>query len=309
VVISIGMLTAGSDPAGYYLARRAGCPAEYYTGAGERAGVWLGRGAAAAALAGELDGEGERVLRALLGGRAPDRRVLIAPVLRADSRGRLATRPLIDAIRAEVDRRDLTVEGLLDNPTDRIVFTALAAGIDRPRRRVVKVSPARAGRLAAAAGLDPHAVYRKINRTSSAQDNRLDNFDRYAAALAYAGRRVDVRRPGIDVTVSAPKLVSVLYALGDPETAAAVRAAHQAAVGQALGYLSRQPGTGCADIRATASAPPELAPRAGSWPGSSTAPPAPGTPSCTPISWSRICSRGPTASGLPWIPGRCTATP
>ena len=44
MVISIGMLTAGSDPAGYYLARRAGCAAEYYTGAGERAGVWLGRG-------------------------------------------------------------------------------------------------------------------------------------------------------------------------------------------------------------------------------------------------------------------------
>ena len=117
MVISIGMLTAGSDPAGYYLARRAGCAAEYYTGAGERAGVWLGRGAAAAGLAGELDGEGERVLRALLDGRAPDGRVLVAPVLRADPRGRLPARPLVEAIRAEADRRGLAVQDLLTEPS------------------------------------------------------------------------------------------------------------------------------------------------------------------------------------------------
>jgi conjugative relaxase-like TrwC/TraI family protein len=242
VVISIGMLTAGSDPAGYYLARRAGCPAEYYTGAGERAGVWLGRGAAAASLAGELDADGERVLRALLDGHAPDGRVLAAPVLRADPRGRLPARPLVEAIRAEADRRGLAVQDLLTEATDRAVFAALAAGVDRPRRRVVTVSPARAGRLAAAADLDPHAVYRTDNRTSSAQDNRLDNFDRYAAALAHAGRRVDVRRSGIDVTVSAPKSVSVLYALGNPEVVAAVRATHQVAVSEALGYLESAAG-------------------------------------------------------------------
>ena len=46
-VLSIGKLGAGRAAAEYYLARQAGCLSEYYTGSGERRGVWLGRGAAA----------------------------------------------------------------------------------------------------------------------------------------------------------------------------------------------------------------------------------------------------------------------
>ena len=101
------MLAGGSDPARYYLARRTGCAVEYYTGAGGRAGVWAGADAAAADLAGELDGEGERVLRALLDGHARDGRVLVAPVLRADPAGgspparssrRSAPRPTAEAV-------------------------------------------------------------------------------------------------------------------------------------------------------------------------------------------------------------------
>ncbi len=45
---------------------------------------------------------------------------------------------------------------------------------------------------------------------------------------------------GFDVTFSAPKSVSVLYGVGDRETVAAVREAHDAAVVQALGYLERE---------------------------------------------------------------------
>ena len=45
---------------------------------------------------------------------------------------------------------------------------------------------------------------------------------------------------GFDVTFSAPKSVSVLYGVGDEETVAAVREAHDVAVGQALGYLERE---------------------------------------------------------------------
>ena len=249
VVISIAMLTAGSEPARYYLARRAGCAADYYTGAGERAGIWLGQGAAAASLGGELDGEGERALRALLDGRAPDGRVLVAPVLRMDPRGRLPARPLVESIRAKATRRGLAVQDLLTEAKELALFAALASGVDRPRRAVT-VDPARAGRLADAAGLDPHVVYRAdrgigagaTDRVEDGSDNRADNRGRYATALAHAEQRVDVRRPGVDVTVSAPKSVSVLYALGSPDVAAAVRAAHHAAVGQALGYLGSAAG-------------------------------------------------------------------
>lgn len=52
------MLGAGRDAAGYYMSRCAGCTADYYTGVGERAGSWLGRGAATAGLAGALDAAG-----------------------------------------------------------------------------------------------------------------------------------------------------------------------------------------------------------------------------------------------------------
>ena len=35
MVVSVAMLGAGSDPAGYYLTRQANCPADYYLGAEE----------------------------------------------------------------------------------------------------------------------------------------------------------------------------------------------------------------------------------------------------------------------------------
>ena len=54
-------------------------------------------------------------------------------------------------------------------------------------------------------------------------------------------RRKD-RLAGFDLTFSAPKGVSLLFALGDPELSLAVRRAHDAAVGQALGYLEREAG-------------------------------------------------------------------
>ncbi|HEX7277753.1 MAG TPA: MobF family relaxase, partial [Acidimicrobiales bacterium] len=48
-----------------------------------------------------------------------------------------------------------------------------------------------------------------------------------------------VLRPGYDATFSAPKSVSVLYALGDRDDVGAVVAAHDAAVAGAIGYLER----------------------------------------------------------------------
>ena len=54
------------------------------------------------------------------------------------------------------------------------------------------------------------------------------------------------RVPGFDLTFSAPKSVSVLWGLGDPDTAREVRAAHDAAVDAALGWLERE---GCRSRR------------------------------------------------------------
>ena len=53
------------------------------------------------------------------------------------------------------------------------------------------------------------------------------------------GRVRSDRVPGFDLTFRAPKSVSVLFGLGGFEASAEVRAAHEAAVDAALGYLER----------------------------------------------------------------------
>jgi conjugative relaxase-like TrwC/TraI family protein len=58
------------------------------------------------------------------------------------------------------------------------------------------------------------------------------------------GPKIDIRRCGLDVVVSAPKSVSVLFALADPAVSAVVVAAHERAVDEALGYLERHAGHG-----------------------------------------------------------------
>lgn len=56
------------------------------------------------------------------------------------------------------------------------------------------------------------------------------------------GHRLSVREPAVrayDLTFAAPKTASVLFALGRPDAAAAVRDAHEAAVDAAAGYVAR----------------------------------------------------------------------
>src|SRR4051794_21569793 len=55
--------------------------------------------------------------------------------------------------------------------------------------------------------------------------------------LGHAGER---SVHGFDLTFSAPKTVSLVYGLGDPVMADAARAAHDAAVREALAYLERE---------------------------------------------------------------------
>src|SRR5665648_382010 len=73
---------------------------------------------------------------------------------------------------------------------------------------------------------------------------------------------------GFDLTFTVPKSASVLWALGDDATRAAVRTAHRAAA------------------RVASSLRP-----------STTGTPGPGTRTCTPTSWSPTRSRGPTVRG------------
>ena len=52
------------------------------------------------------------------------------------------------------------------------------------------------------------------------------------------------RVPGFDLTFSAPKSVSLLFGLGDPEVSRAVRDAHEAAVEASLDYMERHAAMG-----------------------------------------------------------------
>src|SRR5207244_2525937 len=62
----------------------------------------------------------------------------------------------------------------------------------------------------------------------------------FAGEHPVTGERLAARRPKVaafDLCFSPPKSVSVLFGLGDPDTARAVRDAHDRAVEAALGWL------------------------------------------------------------------------
>ncbi|HVA60943.1 MAG TPA: MobF family relaxase [Mycobacteriales bacterium] len=232
-MISIGRLGAGRSAADYYLRRQAGCPADYYTGEGERRGVWIGAGARGLGLVGELDEAGEERLRALLAGRDTDGRPLVAPVRRLPDRARLPLRPLVEAITRKAAEKQVSVERLIADPERAGEFARFAAAVDRDRSRARlprAAAPAtRIAVLAAAVGVDATGLYRQPN-----------GVDRFATALAAAEERVDVRRAGLDVCFSPPKSVSVLYGLSGSAVAEQVRSAHETAVAEAVGYLERR---------------------------------------------------------------------
>jgi conjugative relaxase-like TrwC/TraI family protein len=227
-VISIGRLGGGRTAADYYLQRDAGCEAEYYTGRPERPGRWLGPAARTLGLDGSLDPAGQAALRALLAGRHPDGRVLSGPVLRPDPRGRLAVGPLAAAVQAAASVREMSPAPLAD--------PALAAQLeDLAGGRTTAASVV--GQIAASAGLDPAVLY-------PAGDPGGRHVG-YTAAVGFEKTPVDVRRSGWDVTVSAPKSVSVLWA-ADPDSPAArqIEQAHQASVSAVLDYLQAEAGHG-----------------------------------------------------------------
>ncbi len=233
-MLSIGLVGHGQGAADYYVTRQAGCATDYYTGAGERRGRWTGSGAGALALSGDLDPAGEQVLRGLLAGIGLDGQRLVGQVRRSDPRARVPAAPLVAAVRAAASAAGLPPALFLDPPA-AAEFARVARGLTRAARGTVGVRADVAVRVAAAAGLDAHAIY-----AAAAPDHP----DLLKVALGHVGERVDARRAGVDLTLSAPKSVSLLFAFGDPATVAAVRAAHDTAIGEALGYLEQVAGHG-----------------------------------------------------------------
>lgn len=228
-MITIAMLGGGRGAAAYYLDRAAGCAAEYYTGVAEAAGRWCGDGAAALGLSGSLAGETGVLLAGLLDGQLPDGTRVAAPVWRADVRGLLPAAPLLRALADRARARDVSVAELLADPALAARVARLSARVSGGRGWRVRLDASEAGRVAAAGGVDPVEVFRTG-----------DGADRYTAAVSHADTRVDIRRCGLDVVVSAPKSVSLLHGLGPSELTRQVAEAHRRAVDAALGYLQTQ---------------------------------------------------------------------
>lgn len=219
IVISIGRLSNATAAADYYLTRQADCGLDYYTGAGERRGTWLGRGAQALDLRAELTAKHEEIFRNLLHGLGADGQTLVGPELRTDPRGLVDARPLIAAVRTADSAAATTLSGPSTVSLDR-----LARRADRSPLTSVTVRADHALALGTAVGLDARQVY-------AAAGIAVDD------ALAHVNDRIDVRRPGYDVVFSAPKSVSVIYGLADPSIARQVREAHDLAISEAMDYL------------------------------------------------------------------------
>jgi conjugative relaxase-like TrwC/TraI family protein len=229
-MISVRTMRGGGDAAGYYLDRAAECAAEYYLGDGEPAGRWFGRGAAALGLEGLVNDAGARVLRQLLDGIDPSTGGRgVGPVMRAHPQSLLPAAELVTAIDAVSSAGANVFAG--DAALAHSYAQLAAAVARRPATATVPVDDVAA--LARAVGLDPVVVFRGA-----------DGTDRYAAALAFADVKIDVRNSLIDVTVSAPKSVSVLYGLADTTTAQMVRGCHERAVNTVYTYLDRVAGHG-----------------------------------------------------------------
>ena len=122
------------------------------------------------------------------------------------------------------------------------------------------------------------------------------------------------RVPGFDLTFSAPKSVSILYALGDPLVRAEVVDATDTAVDRSVsrGWNARR--ASCVEGRTieprrrrrSRSAAPAACPASGSsLQGSGIAPAAPATRNCTRTSSSRTSPEGPTGAGRHSTDRRC----
>lgn len=230
MVISVRALS-GAAAADYYLQRDAGCEADYYLDPAETVGRWTGHGTAALDLVGPLGEAGGPAFRSLLVGVDPRNGDQLAkPLSRAHPAGRLSPQPLLDAINAAARARGVhDATRLLDSePLADAYLRAAASARRRPFTQ--SLDPRVAAELAVASGVDPVAVFRDPET----------GRDVFSSALARAAERYDARNSGYDICVSAPKSVSTLFALADPQVAATVRRAHDAAASTAMTYLERE---------------------------------------------------------------------
>lgn len=179
---------AALDETAKYVRDRGEAVARYYGGATANGpGRWLGRGSEALGMA-DTSADPEAFARAVLEGYV-DGASRAKPLLRTHPDGQVAAEPFAATVR-RLGREDR-------------FSSALSArewgGVSNVADRFGKVSAATVDKLARAAGIDPAELY---------------GPQEWPRALELAGKehQVDTRTAALDITMSVPKSVSLLYA-------------------------------------------------------------------------------------------------
>ncbi|WP_329492572.1 relaxase domain-containing protein (plasmid) [Kitasatospora sp. NBC_01246] len=193
---------------------------DYYTAKGQPPGLWMGSGAALLGVSGTVT---EAQMKALYGeGLHPDAERIIAERLAA---GDHATRAVAAA---KLGRKFPTFKGP-DNPFSRLLEEELDAFA-----RIEQRPPSPAER-AAVRGKVGARLFREEHGRGPATKEELGRFIKKAE-----GGKQRAAVAGFDLVFSAPKSVSVLWALGDEDVRRAVERAHEKAMADTLAWLEAE---------------------------------------------------------------------
>jgi len=220
VALPVKALKAGQEA--YWLDQIARNREEYFSGRGESPGRFVGSAATAAA---GLEGiaSAEQV-RAMFRGLDPATgEVRCAPLWRADPRSKLASGPLLEALKARAAEQGVAeVEQLATSKALKGDVRSVQAACRQGGSRRVKVETVE--RLCRKVlRLDPRSLYGEA-------------FER---AWQYRGKRVNERVQAFDHCFCSPKSVSLLAAGGGDQLRRQVAAARAAALKVPIKYLER----------------------------------------------------------------------
>jgi conjugative relaxase-like TrwC/TraI family protein len=219
VALPVKALKAGQEA--YWLDQIARNREEYFSGRGESPGRFVGSAAQASGLEGIASPE---QVRAMFQGLDPATgEVRCAPLWRADPRSKLATGPLLEALKAHAAERGVEdLEQLAGSKALKGDVRSVQAACRAGGTRRVKVETVE--RLCRKVlGVDPRALYG-------------EGFDK---AWQHRGKRVNERVQSFDHCFSSPKSVSLLAAGGGDQIRRQVAEARAEALTVGIGYLER----------------------------------------------------------------------
>ena len=216
--MNIGTLASGGGE--YYVGEVATSAEDYYAGRGESAGRWVGSVATELGLHGEVE---PTEFRRVLDGCHPETGAVL--VSGAGSASRAASRRPQPAAVEEATVLDVLQVAAYVGRSPRFVRMLLADG-DRFRER-----------QADDASAAPPRSYLLGESVASAGCSARWTVARSEVERYVSTQTTKEHRAAYDLTLRPPKSVSVLWALGDDQVRAEVRAAHTAAVDETVLYV------------------------------------------------------------------------